>query len=129
MNKFLWILATVFMFAMNYLAISLPLGGISTGELSDKLTTLITPAGFTFAIWSVIYLGILVVSFLYLFKKKVILKTSFKRYLLSCLANGLWILAWHVQNLHAAMILMLVLLVSLIMFDLSIKHHKNLKYY
>lgn len=129
MNKFLWILATWFMFVLNFLASTYTLGGSTTAELSAKFTTLITPAGFTFAIRSLIYLGILVVSFLYLFKKRVILKTTHKRYLLSCLVNGLWIVAWHYQNLHAAMALMLILLVSLIMIDLSLKEHKKLAHY
>ena len=129
MNKFLWIVATWFMFVLNFLASTYTLGGSTTADLSAKFTTLITPAGFTFAIWSIIYLGILVVSFLYLFKQKVILKTTYKRYLLSCLVNGLWIVAWHYQNLHAAMVLMLVLLVSLIMIDLSLKHRTDLQYY
>lgn len=129
MNKFLRILATLFMFAMNYLSVQLPINGISTADVSAKFSTLITPAGFTFAIWSLIYLGILIVSLLYLFRKKVILKTSFKRYILSCLANALRIVARQYQNLHAAMALILVLLVSLIMFDLSIKHRTDLNYY
>lgn len=129
MNKFLRILATLFMFILNYLAMTDKLWWLTTSEVSAKFFTLITPAGFTFAIWSLIYLGILMVSFLYLFRKKVILKTSYKRYLLSCLANGLWIVARQYGNLHAAMALILILLVSLIMIDLSIKHRTDLKYY
>jgi hypothetical protein len=36
------------------------------------------------------------------------------RYIISALANGLWIVAWHYQNLHLAMIIILILLISLI---------------
>jgi len=129
MKKLLRIFATLFMFILNYLAMTDKLWWLTTSEVSAKFFTFITPAGFTFAIWSLIYLGILIVSFLYFFRKKVILKTSYKRYLLSCLANGLWIVARQYQNLHASMALILVLLISLIMFDLSIKHRTDLKYY
>jgi tryptophan-rich sensory protein len=39
------------------------IGGVNTAEVSDAYPTLITPAGYTFAIWGVIYLllGIFVV--------------------------------------------------------------------
>ncbi len=129
MSKFLWILATLFMFSMNYFSINLPLGGQTTVELSDKLTTLITPAGFTFAIRTLIYLVVLIISFFYLFRKQVIPDSTFKRYLLSCIANGWWVIARQYGNLHLAMICMIVLLVSLIMIDSTIKHHTDLNYY
>ena len=37
------------------MANSLPINGITTGDLSDKLKNLFTPQGSTFAIWGVIY--------------------------------------------------------------------------
>jgi hypothetical protein len=39
-----------------------PLGGMSQADISDMYSTMITPAGFTFAIWSVIYLSWIVVG-------------------------------------------------------------------
>ena len=44
------------MIATNYLANALPIGGKTTGELSDNLPNLFTPAGVTFSIWGLIYL-------------------------------------------------------------------------
>jgi hypothetical protein len=55
--KLYQVLSIVFfvgMVAMNYLAFSLPLGGNTTGELSDMYPNLFTPAGFTFSIWGAI---------------------------------------------------------------------------
>lgn len=129
MKKLLWILAILFMFSMNILAIYLPLNGLSTGDLSDKLTTLITPAGFTFAIRSVIYIGVLIISYLFLANKTTLPDKTIRWFIISCIANGLWIIAWHYENLHLSMILMLVLLGSLIVVDQSIKNLKDLKYY
>lgn len=120
-HRFIWCFATLFMIVMNTLAIVLPLNGVSTKELSDLYTTLITPAGFTFSIWSLIYLALIVVSVCIVLKKVVLPKSSISPYVVSCLANGLWIVAWHYQNLHLAMLLMLLLLVSLIMMDRSMK--------
>jgi benzodiazapine receptor len=95
------------MIGMNTLAVTLPLGGVSTGDLSDTLSTLITPAGFTFSIWSVIYLSMIVISLLIALKKITLPKITLSRYVISCVCNGLWIVAWHYGNLHLAMLLML----------------------
>ena len=43
---------------MNYLANAVPFNGQSSGDVSDKYYTLFTPAGFTFAIWGIIYLAL-----------------------------------------------------------------------
>ncbi|MBP7007365.1 hypothetical protein KBB05_01195 [Patescibacteria group bacterium] len=42
-------------------------------------------------------------------------------YIISAVANGLWIIVWQYQNLHLSMILILVLLVSLIIINTDIK--------
>ena len=44
----------------NYLANALPIGGVTTGEVSDLLDNLFTPTGFTFSIWGVIYLSLFI---------------------------------------------------------------------
>ena len=36
------------------------LNGVTSGEISDMYLTLITPAGFTFSIWGIIYMLLLV---------------------------------------------------------------------
>jgi translocator protein len=127
---YLQFLATVFMFVMNSIAIMLPLNGMSTKDLSDIYMTLITPAGFTFSIWSLIYFAMISISVLVLLKKIILPKITLSRYVVSCLCNGLWIVAWHYQNLHLSMILMLVLLISLIMVDSTMKgQEKSISYY
>lgn len=131
MKKLLRILSTVFMLACNFLAVYLPINGLSTEAISDKLSTLITPAGFTFIIRSVIYIGILLVTYLFLANKLQLSKKTIQRYITGSLANGLWIIAWHYQNLHLSILLIVLLLLSLIMIDRDIRtnvtmHHYNL---
>jgi hypothetical protein len=53
------VLVLVGVLVMNYLATALPLAGRDTGEISDSFPTLVTPAGYVFAIWGVIYLGLI----------------------------------------------------------------------
>ena len=52
--------ATVLTLVMNYLSNALPLFGNSNGEISDRLPNAFTPAGLTFSIWGVIFLGLIV---------------------------------------------------------------------
>ena len=55
------LIAFIPMIAVNGLAGSTTfLNGVTSGEVSDIYPTLITPAGFTFAIWGVIYTLLLI---------------------------------------------------------------------
>lgn len=120
------VLFTIVMFVVNYLAVSLPINSITTSTLSDNLSTLITPAGFTFGVWSLIYLGITIVTLLVVLKKIIVPRKIMIRYSISALANALWIVARHYQNLHLSMILMLVILISLIIINTSLKKSPSL---
>lgn len=50
------VLAFVAVLVVNYLAVTLPIGGMTTGALSDLYPNLFTPAGITFSIRGIIYL-------------------------------------------------------------------------
>lgn len=54
--------ATVLIFAItvviNGAANALPINGQATGDISDRFQVFVTPAGYVFAIWGVIYLGL-----------------------------------------------------------------------
>lgn len=57
MNRYGWMTVTFFiMVGINALANARPLNGQRTGEISDSLNVLFTPAGYVFSIWSLIYL-------------------------------------------------------------------------
>ena len=53
------VLAFIAVLVINYLAVSIPLGGMTTGALSDLYPNLFTPAALTFSIRGLIYLAIL----------------------------------------------------------------------
>ncbi|MEZ7171934.1 tryptophan-rich sensory protein [Sporosarcina sp. OR05] len=126
-NKRVWlntviVLTYVLMIGTNVLANVLPINGQTTGEVSAKYGNLFAPAGFTFSIWSVIYVLLLLHVFYQLgfFHKK--LKPSTARLLtqvgiyfsISSILNTLWILAWHYERLFLSVILMVGLLLCLI---------------
>ena len=53
------VLAFIAVMVVNYLAVSLPIGGMTTGALADLYPNLFTPAGLTFSIRGVIYLALI----------------------------------------------------------------------
>lgn len=67
------IVAFLAVLVINYLANSLPIGGMMTGALSDLYPNLFTPAGITFSIRGLIYvalLGFVIRQLIDLFKKR-----------------------------------------------------------
>ena len=117
-----YILTNIAMLAVtlvaNYLANALPIAGVTPAEVSDMFPTLFTPAGFTFAIWGIIYLlltGFAIYQARYFNKAvPVFLKKIGWLFGLSCAANVGWLLAFHHLQIGLSMLIMLVLLGSLV---------------
>jgi hypothetical protein len=113
--KLVNVMMFVVMIIMNYLANAIPIGGKTTGELSNQYPNLFVPAGITFSIWGVIYL-LLLLFVLLQFRdsfRPVVLAIGWA-FAISCLLNAAWIVAWHYEQLPLSLIIMLGLLVSLI---------------
>ncbi len=108
-------LATV---VVNMLAGSTTLlNGVTSGEVSDMYPTLITPAGFTFAIWGIIYTLLLVFIIYQVMPKnrdQPFLKQISILFALSGIWNILWLFLWHYESITYSLILMLALLATLI---------------
>lgn len=111
------IAALIIVVATNGMANAVPIGGQTTGQVSAKLESLFTPAGFTFGIWGVIYAG-LIIFVIYQALPAQRANAAIARigpmFKLNCLANALWIFAWHYDLLIISFVLMLVILGSLI---------------
>lgn len=106
----------VFTIIMNALANALPLNGKTTGELSNQYPNFFVPAGITFSIWSIIYLFLLI-FIIYPFTGKQARQHTLKIgpwFMLSCLCNGSWILAWHYELVEVSVLIMLAFLFILI---------------
>ena len=113
----------LFMIIMNGLANSIPINGVTTGEVSGSYPDLFAPASITFAIWGLIYL-LLAAYTLYQFGffrqdkgggRAELFTTIGIYFSISSVANGLWILAWHYYSIGFSLLLMLVILVNLIL--------------
>jgi hypothetical protein len=93
------------------------IGGKITSEISDANPPLITPAGYVFSIWGIIYvlLGIfVVVQALPSEKGKDYKKSIGWLFVLSSIFNVVWIFLWQFEYLSLSVVLMFLLLASLI---------------
>jgi len=113
------IVAFVLTVIVNSLAGSTTLiGGVNTAFISDSNPTLITPAGFTFAIWGIIYflLGLFVVfQALPRQREKRWNKQIGWLFVLSSIVNISWLFLWQYELLTLSLPLMLLLLATLIL--------------
>jgi len=93
------------------------IGGVNTAEISDANPTLITPAGYVFSIWGIIYtlLAVFVVfQALPSQKENEYTKKIGWLFVLSSVLNIAWIFLWQYQILGASVILIFLLLATLI---------------
>lgn len=111
------VVALIVVLGFNGAATALPINGQTTGQISDSFDVFFVPAGYVFGIWGVIY------SFLIAFavfqalpaqRENPMLRRIGYWFVLNCLANSAWILAWHYLQFPLTLVLMLVVLASLI---------------
>jgi hypothetical protein len=108
------------MVAVNILANLLPINGMTTGDISDNYPSLITPAGYTFLIWTVIYI-LLCAYVVYQLEFNGRVRTMSPKisdhirlfFAFSCLCNTAWIFAWHYRYIALSLVLIITILVCL----------------
>lgn len=122
LSKLLVAAAYLVMITANVLAVSRPLNGVTTGQVSEAYPNLFAPAGFAFAIWGLIYL-LLALYVLYRcgwFQKagegagRELSDRIGSYFVLSSLLNAAWIFAWHYGFIGLSLVLMAGLLLSLV---------------
>jgi len=117
--KLMNIVAFVLTVIVNSLAGSTTLiGGVNTAFISDSNPTLVTPAGYTFAIWGIIYflLGAFVIyQALPGQRAKPYHSQIGWLFVLSSIINISWLFLWQYELLAPSLVLMFLLLASLIL--------------
>ncbi|MDE3088096.1 MAG: tryptophan-rich sensory protein [Chloroflexota bacterium] len=120
MKRFLpWIngVAVIVTLVVNGMANAIPLNGQNTGAISDRFLVFFVPAGYVFAIWGIIYIGLIafgVYQALPAQRDNVRLNRIGYLFALSCLANSVWIFLWHYNFFPLTVVVMLLLLLLLI---------------
>lgn len=114
-----WANAAAFLITIvvNALANTSMLNGKNTGEISDLYPTLVTPAGYVFAIWGLIYILLLVYVVFQAFpsqKQKAFQKEVGVLFVLSCVFNVVWLFLWQYGYITLSVLPMFALLATLI---------------
>ncbi|MEJ2288607.1 MAG: tryptophan-rich sensory protein [Deinococcales bacterium] len=102
---------------VNALAITLPIGGRTTQEVSALYPALFVPAGYVFSIWSLIYLGLAAYAIVQavppLLREERVRSIAWW-FALSGVLNAVWLVLWQTLHLYWTVPVMLALLVTLI---------------
>lgn len=114
--------ATIGTIIFNSLAAMGRIGGVTPAEISEKYQTLITPAGYAFSIWSLIYLGIVAFSIYQLFPANIGRYRNIRSlYIATCALNCGWIYFWHNDQILVCMALIFLLLVTLMAINVKFR--------
>jgi benzodiazapine receptor len=117
------VVATLLTLTVNGLANGLPINGLSTDQISDMFPVLFTPAGYVFAIWGLIYLGMVaytVYQALPAQRENPVLRRIGYIYISSAVANSVWIFLWHYLQIPLTLLAMFTILVALIIIYLRL---------
>lgn len=120
--------STVF---INYLSNTGLMNNTTIGEISDGYRSVFTPAGYTFAIWGLVY--VLLFLFAIYQGRSLMVKVaddSFVEkigvwFILSCVFNSLWVIAWIYDYTGLSCVLIFLLLASLIKIVLNLGMEHN----
>ncbi len=123
LKQILVILATIGTIVVNGLASAGRIGNVTPKEISDKYFTSITPAGYAFSIWGLIYVGLIAFSIYQALPSKGERFRSLRSsYILSCVANCAWIYAFHYEMIPVSLVVIFILLILLAIISLNARN-------
>ena len=96
------VVAVVAVIVINVLANALPFNGQNTGEISDRFQVYFVPAGYVFAIWGLIYIGLIAYAIFQALpaqRDNLRLQSIFWPVIVGSIANIVWIILWHYDRL------------------------------
>lgn len=115
--RWICVVSFLLMIAINGYANYARLNGVTTAEVSDTFQVYFVPAGYVFSIWGVIYLflfAFLIYQFSPSQKNEELYADIAPYFLVTNVANAIWLVLFHYQQHYFTIIPMLVLLVALI---------------
>lgn len=123
------VVSLLFTIGVNYL-LNGQQGGSSIGDISAKYDNLLTPAGYAFGIWGLIYLSLIIFAIYQaadLFRKE--LKRNFILsigwwFIIANLANAAWVWAFVNDQPGLSLLIMLVIFVSLLKIVINTRMEK-----
>lgn len=109
------VVSVVSMIVMNYLSNARLLGGQTNGDISNKYHTLITPAGYAFSIWGIIFLGLLAFAVYQALPAQghnVRFRAVGWLVVLNTLCNAIWGPLFNNERIATSVVVIMVMLVS-----------------
>jgi hypothetical protein len=117
MQKFIFLIASIIAIIINTTDIYKLWGGKSITEISDTTkTTIITPDGFTFAIWGVIFLMFIIIGVANIRYPKLLSQNTIKYFVGSMISISLWVVFFTLQ----VPFLQTILLFSILFFNILV---------
>lgn len=116
-RQLLNVIGLVIALVVNVLATQLPLNGITTAEVSDRFPALFVPAGYVFAIWGVIYLGLIAFTIYQALpaqRENPRLQKMGLLFFFSNILNSIWLFTYHYLQLGLGLVLITLFLLVLI---------------
>jgi benzodiazapine receptor len=127
LKRILVIAATGAVIVFNWLAAAGYINDVTPEIVSAKYPTLVTPAGYAFGIWSLIYFGMIVFSIYQALPKNTERFSGVRSlYILSCAANCAWIFFWHHEQVVVCLFIILALLASLLVINIKVKNGETM---
>jgi hypothetical protein len=114
--------------AVNALANTLPFNGQSTGDVLAGDPVYFQPAGWTFAIWGLIYLLLavfVVYTFLPVGRRAPWMQGVGAAFLVANLANIAWLFLWHWEQWNLTLVAIVILLVALVLLYYALRRGRG----
>lgn len=119
--------ATIGTIAFNWLAATGYVNGVTPEIISNKYPTNITPAGYAFTIWSLIYLGMIAFSIYQVLAANMARFRGIRSlYIVSCALNCAWIYFWHQDQIAICLAIILSLLAILLLISVKLKEFDSI---
>jgi translocator protein len=119
--------ATIGTIVFNWLAATGYVNSVTPQMISEKYPTNITPAGYAFAIWSLIYLGMVAFSIYQMLGANVARFRGIRSlYIMSCALNCAWIYFWHQDQIAICLAIILSLLAVLFFINVKLKNFDSI---
>ncbi len=126
MRAVLVLVATIGTIVFNGLAAMGYINGVTPEVISNKYPTMLTPAGYAFTIWSLIYVGMIAFSIYQLLPANIFKYSRVRSlYLVSCVLNCAWIFFWHREQIGICLVIILALLATLLLLCFKLKEQAS----
>ncbi len=128
LRQFFVVFSIITLIVMNYLSNTGAFGGQTNKVVSDKYHTLITPAGYAFSIWGIIFLGLLAFA-IYQSLESQRENPRFRAIgwwvVLNAFCNAIWSPLFNNERIGLALLVILVMLFSLVVIEHSLLQRVN----